>query len=185
MGITSTDTARSGPWLCHDVTVKFAVEQKYEAPPEDVLAAYADPTTWEQLGPFSRVNIVEVLDSAGTPERPVLRIRYRFIADLPSAARAVVDPAKLTWVEETTYDLQNRTSTMRFQPDFYGSKLSASASTTFSGADNTQRRVQGDLRVKVLLVGGQVEGAIVSGLKDYLVEEQAAFSAILNGTGNN
>ena len=68
--------------------MKFAVEQKYEAPPEDVLAAYADPTTWEQLGPFSRVNIVEVLDSAGTPERPVLRIRYRFIADLPAVTES-------------------------------------------------------------------------------------------------
>jgi hypothetical protein len=46
-------------------------------------------------------------------DRVIVRVHYRFTADLPSAALAVIDPDKLTWIEETTYDLEHATSTSR------------------------------------------------------------------------
>ena len=161
--------------------VKFSATQPFPPEAGDVLDLYSNPATWSRLPQFERVRIAEVLDSAGTAARPVTRVRYRFIADLPAAARAVVDPSKLTWVEETTYDLENRTSKMRFLPDQYASKIEASATATFSAPTfetGVVRSVSGQLRVKVLLVGGQVEQAIVSGLKEYLSEEHRAMKAL-------
>lgn len=161
--------------------MKFTATQTFAPEAGDVLDLYSNPQTWSRLPTFERVKIVEVLDSAGTPERPTTRVRYRFTADLPAAARAVVDPNRLSWVEETTYDLARRTSTMRFVPDEYASKLQAGASATFSEPAEGKgviRSVSGDLKVRVMLVGGQVERVIVAGLKDYLAEEHRAMNQL-------
>ena len=37
--------------------------------------------------------------------------------------------------------------------------------------DGSLRQLRGSVRVKMLLVGGKVEGAIVSGLRDYAAAE--------------
>ena len=65
-------------------------------------------------------------------------------------------------------------------PDHYADRMSASATTTFveSGAD-TVRRVHGEVKVRVPLVGGQVEKAIVSGLKEHFADEQRVVSRLL------
>ena len=43
--------------------------------------------------------------------------------------------------------------------------------------------MQGDLRVKVLFVGGQVEKAITSGLSDHLAQEERAVLDTLKPAG--
>lgn len=164
----------------HDVAVRFSVKQHFVQPPDEVIQAYADPEVWERLPPFERVKIVEVLGRSGPKSTPVLRVRYRFVADLPSAARAVLDPAKLTWVQQTTFDMQRRTSRISFFADHYADRFKASAVANFTDDEACTRSVSGDLRIKVLLVAGQVENAIVDGLKDYLHEERAAMAKILD-----
>lgn len=83
-------------------------------------------------------------------------------------------------MEETTYDLARRTAAVRLLPDHYASKLHASAAATFGDqGDGSVRRVTGDLKVKVLLVGGQVEKAIVSGLTEHLDEEAQLVAKLL------
>ena len=110
-----------------------------------------------------------------------IRLRYKFTADLPTAALAIIDPDRLTWVEETTYDLAGLSSRVKLLPDHYASKLEASASARFVDRDDGSiRDVAGDLRVRVLLVGGQVERAIVEGLKEHLAEEAELVAKLLS-----
>ena len=63
-----------------------------------------------------------------------------------------------------------------FKPENYADRFSSSGGYEFAAdpADPTAtiRTISGDLRVRVLLVGGQVEGALVSGLKEHFGEEQ-------------
>jgi hypothetical protein len=152
--------------------MRFEVTQRFAAPVDEVLAAYTDPAFYEELVGLPKIGEPEVLEHRTDGNRIVLRVHYRFTADLPSAATRVIDPAKLTWVEETTYDLAGRTSRSTLLPDHYPDRLTASAVARFTNAGaGTQRRIEGDLKVRMPLVGGKVEGAIVSGLKEHLADE--------------
>lgn len=152
--------------------MRFEVTQRFTAPVADVLGAYTDPAFYEQLVGLPKVGEPEVLEHRVDGNRVVLRVHYRFTAPLPSAATRVIDPKKLTWIEETTYDLAGATSRSRLLPDHYPDRLTAAATASFAAAgDGTVRRIDGDLKVKMPLVGGKVEGAIVSGLREHLADE--------------
>jgi Protein of unknown function (DUF2505) len=112
----------------------------------------------------------------------LLHVRYRFGGELSAAARVVIDPARLTWVERSIHYLADRTVTFTMVPDHYGDRFRCQGSYRFEAtAEGCRRRGEGDLRVKALLVAGAVEGAIVSGLKEHLVDEVPVVEAFVNG----
>ncbi len=92
----------------------------------------------------------------------------------------MVDPKRLTWVQESTHDLAAARTTFRLLPDHYPDRLAASGAVRVLATDTgTQRVVSGDLRVKAMLVSGRVEQAIVSGLAEYLEAEAPAVDRFL------
>lgn len=152
--------------------MRFQVTQRFDAPVDEVLGAYTDPAFYEELVGLPKIGEPKVLEHTTSAGRVLLRVHYRFTAALPSAATRVIDPAKLTWVEETTYDLGAESSRSRLVPDHYPDRLSASANATFAvDGTGTVRRIDGDLKVRMPLVGGKVEAAIVSGLREHLADE--------------
>ena len=56
-------------------------------------------------------------------DQVVLRIRYLFSGDLSSAVTAVLDPKKLTWVDESLHDLVRHVVRFELQPDHYADRL--------------------------------------------------------------
>lgn len=162
--------------------MRFSVTQTYPTSRDEVLGLYTGTEMWPQLSGFTKVSAPEVVDRREAGSRVTLRLRYRFIADLPAAATAVIDPRKLAWVEETVTDLDRGTATVKFRPEHYADKLSASAQVQYAEAgSSTTRRVQGDLKVNVFLVGSQVERAITSGLSEHLAEEERSVLKLLAG----
>ena len=162
--------------------MKFEIQQRYGAPPALVIERFCLEEFYLSLPDFDRIKKPDLLDiTEQGGGQTVVRLRRRFSADLPAAAKMIVDPDRLSWVDETLFDLNDHTATTKMLPDHYGSKLVASAASTFtaSGGD-TERVVKGDLRVKILLGASQVEAAIISGLGEYLGEEAAAFEAFLD-----
>ena len=160
--------------------MRFEVTQAFTAPAEQVIALYTSTGMYESLPDFDKISRPEVLDHQADDERVVMKLRYSFIADLPAAALAVIDSDKLTWIETTTYDLAARTATVEFAPDHYASKMTATATVEFASVDEgSTREIFGDLRVRIMLVGGQVERTIVSGLREHLTAESEAVNAML------
>lgn len=160
--------------------MKFDVKQQFDADAAAVIGCYSSAEMYEQLPEFGKISRPDLLDRTASGDTVKIRLRYKFTADLPTAALAIIDPDRLTWVEETTYDLAGLTSRVKLLPDHYASKLEASASARFvDRGDGSIRDVAGDLRVRVLLVGGQVERAIVDGLKEHLAEEAQLVAKLL------
>lgn len=161
--------------------MRFELNQRFTGTADAVAAAYADPDLYPTLVGLPKLGGIEVLDHRSTPDQVVLRVRFRFIGDLPAAVTAVIDPARLTWVQESTHDLRTGAATFRLVPDHYPDRLKASGSFTISplDQDGSTRRVQGELRVQALLVAGRVEQAIVSGLAEYLEAEAPAVDRYL------
>jgi len=155
--------------------VRFDVDQRFAADPDSVLAVYTDPDFYEHLAGLTKIGEPEVLDATRAGDLVTMRVRFRFTAPLPSAALAVIDQQKLTWIDETVYDLAARTSTTRLLPDHYADRLQASASARFTAdpgrPDATRRTGHGELKVRMPLVGGKVETVIVTDLRAHLADE--------------
>jgi hypothetical protein len=153
--------------------VHFHLEQPLPASPTEAIDVLVDPGYLASLTELPRLGRPEVLDRVDDGEQVRLRVRHRFTGSLSPAVTRVVDPAKLVWVEETTYDRAAATATMRVRPEHYADRLRAWASFRFlpSGPASCTRVADGEVAVRFPLVGGKVERAIVSGLEDHLTRE--------------
>jgi hypothetical protein len=152
--------------------MRFTLEQTLPGRVDDVLATLLDPAFLACLGDLPNLDKPEILDQVRDGERVVQRVRYRFTGSLSPAVTRVIDPAKVTWVDETTYDLGTRSATFRVLPDHYAGKLRCEGAYTFTErGETTVRRSEGDLVVKAPLVGRIVERAILGGLRDHFATE--------------
>jgi hypothetical protein len=153
--------------------VRFELEQRYAAPVEGVIRTFTDPAFYEELAALPKVGQPEVLHREVDGDDAHLEVRMQFTGDLNAAVKAVIDPAKLSWIEVSEHDL--RTGEVRFvlQPEHYADRFTCSGRYTLAddNTGGTVRTVTGELKVRVLLVRDQVERAIVSGLREHLERE--------------
>jgi hypothetical protein len=160
------------------VPVDFRIEQRIPGDIDEVARAYTDAGMYATLGGLPKIAAPEVLSRTEDDGTVRMRIRYRFIGDLPAAASAVLDPKKLTWVEESAHDLAAHQVTWRLVPDNYGDRFRANGTSSFrEDGEVTVRQTRGDLVVKTPFVGRLVERALVSGLKEHLEAEAPRVAA--------
>ena len=160
--------------------MRFELRQRFAASPNEVDRAYTDPDLFATLVGLPKLGGIRVLDHHVSGDQVKMRVHYSFTGDLPAAVTAVVDPERLTWVQESAHDLSSGVTTFRLVPDHYPDRLKASGKVVVSPLGNgAQRVLSGELKVRALLVAGAVEGAIVSGLGEYLDAEAPAVDRFL------
>lgn len=151
--------------------MRFRVEQRFPVPLDTVEAALVDPGFLDRLGLLPALGAPELLSQEVDGHVVRQRVRYHFTGDLSPAVTAVVDPARLTWVEDTTFDRGHHRGEHRIVPDHYASRLQSSYTTRLqpdgAAGDATLRSTEGEVRVRFPLVGAKVEKAIVGGLTDH------------------
>jgi uncharacterized protein DUF2505 len=154
--------------------VRFQAVQQHQAPLLVVEATFVDPGFLRELATLPKLGRPELLDQDDQGDRLRQRVRYAFVGDLSAAVRAVVDPARLTWVEDSTLDRRSHLTTFTILPDNYARLLNASGSISLTAQDDGQatvRRIDGQVTVPMPLVGRKVEAAIVSGLREHAERE--------------
>lgn len=161
--------------------MRFALEQQINGPVGAVARIYAQSRFYERLGELPRLGRPEVLDRREDGSVVHLAVRFRFTGNLSPAVTKVVDPARLSWIEESVHDLERHTITFVMKPDNYADRLRFSGSSRFESAGEgaTRRLAEGEVAVRVPLVGKAVEGAIVSGLREHLAGEVAVVEGLL------
>ncbi|HKY76517.1 MAG TPA: DUF2505 family protein [Acidimicrobiia bacterium] len=168
--------------------MRFQTEQRIAGSTEAVARLYTEPRFYEVLGELPKLGKPEVLERREQGQVVHLAVRFRFTGNLSPAVTAVIDPAKLTWVEESIHDLTDQTVTFRMSPDHYADRLRSSGSVRYEadGDGLTRRLTEGELSVRVpLLMGGGrtagvVEQAIVSGLRDHFAAEVGVVERLLH-----
>ena len=167
LGLPSTRPAR----------VKFAVRQAVAVPPARAMAAYGSPAFYEGRPARDDIAVREVVrhEASRRPDSPRGALRLHRLGVARRAGRGrpgedVVDhpdrdppaEARSSWV---------------VLPDHYPDRLSATGTYRFEEGDggpgSTDVEVEGDLSVRVPIVGRSVERVIVSGLRDYIADEVA------------
>jgi Protein of unknown function (DUF2505) len=161
--------------------MRFSIEQRFHTSADAVARAYADPDLYPEFTGLPKLTQPEVLSHEVDGDTVHLQVRYHFGGELSPAARAVIDPSRLTWVEHSTHQLVTRRTSFTMVPDHYRDRFRCQGTYRFEAIDDSSclRRGEGEVKVKALLVGGAVEGAIVSGLEEHLVDEVPLVEAFL------
>ena len=153
------------------------------APRDAVMNAVVDPRMYESMGSMPSLGPPSVLECSHEGGISRLRIRYRFEGQLSRAARAVLDPAKMTWVVELDVDKENYSATFRMVPDHYKDRLRCSGSYRFvEKGEATDQLMQGELVVSAPLVAGLVERAILVGFREHMSEQAKIVERFATGS---
>jgi hypothetical protein len=147
--------------------MNFTLTQDIVGAVDAVDAALVDRGFLAGLAALPKLGSSEVLEQSRDGQTVHQRVRYLFTAALSGAVRRVVDPDRLTWVEDSTHDLDVHTASYRIIPDNYANLLEGHYDARSDARGSLTRRVlDGKLEVHVPLVGGKVARAIVAGLTE-------------------
>jgi hypothetical protein len=107
--------------------------QRLAAPLDAVETAFVDPAFLAELRALPKLGRPELLEQRS--EGPIVfqRVRYAFVGHLSAAVRAVVDPDRLSWVEQSTLDRRTHHTHFDIVPDNYGHLLEAQGEVQLSG----------------------------------------------------
>lgn len=162
----------------------FTIAVSLRHPPTAVQDAFLDPDFLAITGTLPKIGGAEVLELSRQGDTARLRVRYRFTAPLSRAVTAVVDPEKLSWVDDATFDLAALRAEHVMQPDNYADRLESAYTTTLTAdGSGTTWTVQGFLTVHAAFVGGKVAGVIVDGLRESAVAQGALLDEWLTRRG--
>jgi hypothetical protein len=160
--------------------VRFEIVQDIAATPDSIDAALVDAAFLVRMAELPKLGSAEVVSQARDGDVVRQDVRYLFQAELSSAVTRVVDPKKLTWVERSVCDLIAHRSQCEIRPDNYGGLLSGRYDAVIITAGGGARRtLTGELKVKMPLVGGKVERAIVGGLEENAVAQTTLIESFL------
>jgi len=149
--------------------VRFTIDQQFAGPLDRVEAAFVDPAFLQRLSELPKLGNPTLVHRVEAGDLIHQWVKYAFAGEINAAVRRVVDPARLTWVEESTLDRRTHRTTWRIVPDHYRNLLRSSGEFQLhaTGPDVTTRTTEAELKVSFPLVGGKVEQAIVSGLREH------------------
>jgi Protein of unknown function (DUF2505) len=157
--------------------VKFSIRQAVAVPPERAMTAYGTPAFYEGRPARDDIEVREVVRHEATQDRVLIEVRFAFTGSVSPAVRAVVDPGKMSWITRTQFLLADGRSSWTVLPDHYPDRLSATGTYRFeqgeAGPGTCDVKVEGDLKVRVPIVGRSVEKVIVGGLRTYIADEVA------------
>lgn len=159
--------------------MRFRIQQRIPASVEDVEGALLDPAFLDELARLPRLGRPELLAHEVDGDIVEREIRYRFAGHLSPAVTAVIDPDRLTWVEESQTDRSTHVTQWVIRPDHYADRLHCAGTFALAadgGGGTTTRVAEGELKVSFPLVGGRVEKAIVSGMEEHAAAEAAALT---------
>ena len=150
----------------------FRIEQRLVGTPRAIEDILLDPAFVDARSVLPKLGDAELLECTRNGQEAHQRVRLAFTAPLASAVTAVIDPSRLTWVDDARYDLVAHTAEHHIEPDHYADRLSCSYRAVIDDSEGGAMRVlTGTVKVRMPLVGGKVERAIVSGLSEHAEAE--------------
>lgn len=155
--------------------MRFELVQHVRAPIDAIEEALVDPRFLDALAGLPKLGRPQLLEQRAMGERIFQRVRYDFEGDLNATVRAVIDPSKLSWVEESTQDRVSHLTEIAIVPDNYTAMFACSGVSRLEpGAEpaTTVRTTTGEVTVRVPFVGGKAEAAIISGLREHSEREE-------------
>ncbi len=162
--------------------MKFTIQQVFEGPAAELCNALTNADYLRRMGKLADLGTPDLVSQKRLKGTVSQQIRTSFTGKLPSLALKVIDPAKLSWDEFTEIDTKFHTATFKMIPVHYQSYFRCGGTwelQELGDGSSTTRVIAGDLKVSspIPFVNGQVERAIISGLRQRLAQEPAIYSS--------
>lgn len=142
--------------------MKLYVRHEFDCSPERFWEMYWDEAFDSELRAESAVQR-ELLEERTEGDVLVRRVRFTPERELPSAAAALLGAKKLVYEQENRWDKRASTLHWRVIPTILPGKLDAKGTFRVNKTDTgCEQVVEGNITVNVMLVGGQIEKAIVA-----------------------
>ena len=158
--------------------MRIAIRQAVSVAPAQAMAAYGSPAFYAGRPVRDDIAVLEVVRHDDDGQRVLIEVRFAFTGSVSPAVRAVIDPAKMSWITRTEVRPAEARTDWVVLPDHYPDRLRASGSYGFAPGDDgpasTVITVEGDVRIHVPIVGRSVERVIVSDLARYIEDEVAS-----------
>ena len=142
--------------------MKLLVRHTFDCTPERFWQMYWDPEFDAMMREQAAVSR-EVLEERREGDVLVRRLRITPERELPAAAATLLGTKKLVYEQENRWDERNNTLHWRVIPTILPGKLDAAGLFTVKAAPGgCEQVVEGDINVKVMFVGGQIEKFVVA-----------------------
>jgi hypothetical protein len=162
--------------------MQFELRETVGAPLDRVEAALLSEDFFDRVGASPRIAAPVLLEEVEQGTVVLRRVAYRFTAGVTGAVRRVVDPEKMTWVDESHYDRTSHRATHEIVPDHYAKLLHCTYEEILEpDGDGCVRIAEGDLSVRVPLVGKRVERTIIDGIRERAKAEARVLAAMAAG----
>jgi len=140
--------------------MKLRVESRFDVAPEQVWAAFDSEAFHRRLAAETGMErtILEQRDEDGIQ---VLKTEVKRSKELPKIAAKVLGSKQLTYIQTNRFDAASNRLTWQVEIPAMGDRLQVSGVTSLTPtATGCDRLLEGDVTVRVRLVGGAVEKAI-------------------------
>jgi hypothetical protein len=152
--------------------VEFEVAHEFEADIDEVAATLLDPGFQASLEGIGALAGREVLSQKEEGGLVVRRVRCVLDINVDGIARKFIGNSDPAWVEVGEWHPEESTWRWHIEPEAAAELLEASGRTVLvPSGHGTIRKVIGEVKVKVPLYGGKVEGWIIDGLERAYDEE--------------
>ena len=163
--------------------MRFQAEHRFAAPVRAVADVLVDPAFHRGLD-LPDLRLLDVVDHRDDVEDALLSLRYEYIGQLDTVVRRLVGDRRLTWLQELVVDRTSGTGQLTFAVEGHRDRLHGVAHFTLRADDKqTVRLLQGEVRVRIPLVGSTAERRIVAGFLDRLDLEARRLSDRLSAAG--
>jgi hypothetical protein len=162
--------------------VEFEVVHEFEAGVDEVAATLLDHDFQASLKDIGALAGREVLSQEEKDGLIVRRVRCILDIDVNGVVRKFIGDSDPAWIEVGTWNPEGSTWTWVIEPEAAADMLHADGRTELLPSERgTIRKVIGNVKVRVPLYGGKVEGWIVDGLERAYDEEAVRLEEWLAG----
>jgi uncharacterized protein DUF2505 len=144
--------------------VSFDARHEFDAPPAAVTAGLTDP---EFVGSLELPDLErpEVLQHRVDDNGRFIQARFRFVGHLDPIARRILGNDRITWVQEVRFEASNERGELGVTPDVHPDRMKFAGDYRLTAKNGgTVRTLTGELSIKVPLIAGRAEKAILPGL---------------------
>ncbi len=160
--------------------MRFDVVHEFEAPPEQITAALFEPGFQSSLDGVGGLRERTVLSEDQGAEGTTRRVRCVLDIQVSGVARSMLGDADPAWVQVERWDRDRSHCDWTIEPEVGAELLSAGGTIDVAPSPRgCARSVAGEVKVRVPLYGGKVEGWIVDGVRRAYEEEARRIEAWL------
>ncbi|MBA2321321.1 MAG: DUF2505 domain-containing protein [Deltaproteobacteria bacterium] len=141
--------------------MKIAVRHRFDCTVDQFWEMYWDPTFEAQMQKEAGISR-EILDEKREGHIVTRRVRITPDRELPGAVAALLGSKKLIYEQENRWDEEKRVLHWKVIPNVLPGKLQAGGTVTVRPAGTgCEQVVEGNIDVKVMLIGGRIEQGVV------------------------